>query len=349
MVERAVGGAIGGAIAFAALNDPTPRGADRTIALIGSAAGVGAAWGGGIGARRRVDLPVRTLAPRHPLTEDGDESEQASRTWLRSVHYSWSVGFLAPLLRSASDRRHLHCLPGPHSFGFFVLTLVSGAIIGVIGWRLPGKLAPTSRCWSSARSRRFLARGFLYTTLQRTRLNAPLYLTASPNEVIGSTSTGTLPVLLKAAFRSAGILSYFANHASARARSPVASISSSSFASARDRVRHLREIDRVAPARVSRDRALLDEVVELHHLRAAVRLGRRRSARCGRCRRRTRRSSRSTRDPSAARRCSISHSSAEHADDVGLRLFEAAVHRADRLANVDLLAVAAREWPGPRP
>ena len=46
----------------------------------------------------------------------------------------------------------------------------------------------------------------------------------------GSTSIGTSLAASSADFSAAGILSYFANHASARARSPVASCSSSSFA-----------------------------------------------------------------------------------------------------------------------
>ena len=49
MVERAVGGAIGGAISFALLNDPRRRGGPH-YRTNWRAAGVGAAWGGGIGA-----------------------------------------------------------------------------------------------------------------------------------------------------------------------------------------------------------------------------------------------------------------------------------------------------------
>ena len=49
MVERAVGGAIGGAISFALLNDPRRRGGPH-YRTDWRAAGVGAAWGGGIGA-----------------------------------------------------------------------------------------------------------------------------------------------------------------------------------------------------------------------------------------------------------------------------------------------------------
>jgi len=49
MVERAVGGAIGGAVAWAALNDPRRRGGP-SYRTDWQAAGVGAAWGGGIGA-----------------------------------------------------------------------------------------------------------------------------------------------------------------------------------------------------------------------------------------------------------------------------------------------------------
>lgn len=49
MVERAVGGAIGGAILFALLNDPKRSGGPH-YRTDWRAAGVGAAWGGGIGA-----------------------------------------------------------------------------------------------------------------------------------------------------------------------------------------------------------------------------------------------------------------------------------------------------------
>ncbi len=48
-VERAVGGAIGGAITLALLNDPRRRGGPH-YRTDWRAAGVGAAWGGGIGA-----------------------------------------------------------------------------------------------------------------------------------------------------------------------------------------------------------------------------------------------------------------------------------------------------------
>ena len=48
-VERAVGGAIGGAITMALLNDPRRRGGPH-YRTDWRAAGVGAAWGGGIGA-----------------------------------------------------------------------------------------------------------------------------------------------------------------------------------------------------------------------------------------------------------------------------------------------------------
>jgi hypothetical protein len=48
-VERAIGGAIGGAISFALLNDPRRRGGPH-YRTDWRAAGVGAAWGGGIGA-----------------------------------------------------------------------------------------------------------------------------------------------------------------------------------------------------------------------------------------------------------------------------------------------------------
>jgi hypothetical protein len=48
-VERAVAGAIGGAITFALLNDPNRKGGPH-YRTDWRAAGVGAAWGGGIGA-----------------------------------------------------------------------------------------------------------------------------------------------------------------------------------------------------------------------------------------------------------------------------------------------------------
>jgi len=49
MVERAIGGAIGGAITFALLNDPRRKGGPH-YHTDWRAAGVGASWGGGIGA-----------------------------------------------------------------------------------------------------------------------------------------------------------------------------------------------------------------------------------------------------------------------------------------------------------
>ncbi|MFN2637580.1 MAG: hypothetical protein ABR585_11170 [Gemmatimonadaceae bacterium] len=49
MIERAVGGAIGGAITFALLNDPRRSGGPH-YRTDWRAAGVGAAWGAGIGA-----------------------------------------------------------------------------------------------------------------------------------------------------------------------------------------------------------------------------------------------------------------------------------------------------------
>src|SRR5260370_20839090 len=57
-----------------------------------------------------------------------------------------------------------------------------------------------------------------------------LHLTGSRNEKIGSISTGTLLAPPTANFNSKCIFSYLPNHASARARSPVASISSNSWA-----------------------------------------------------------------------------------------------------------------------
>ena len=56
MVERAVGGAIGGAISFALLNDPRRRGGPH-YRTDWRAAGVGAAWGGGIGALIGLAFP----------------------------------------------------------------------------------------------------------------------------------------------------------------------------------------------------------------------------------------------------------------------------------------------------
>ena len=49
MVERAVGGAIGGAVSYALLNDPRRSGGPH-YRTDWRAAGVGAAWGGGVGA-----------------------------------------------------------------------------------------------------------------------------------------------------------------------------------------------------------------------------------------------------------------------------------------------------------
>jgi hypothetical protein len=56
MVERAVGGAIGGAILFALLNDPDRSGGPH-YRTDWRAAGVGAAWGGGIGAIVGLTFP----------------------------------------------------------------------------------------------------------------------------------------------------------------------------------------------------------------------------------------------------------------------------------------------------
>ena len=56
MVERAVGGAIGGAILFALLNDPDRSGGPH-YRTDWRAAGVGAAWGGGIGAVVGLTFP----------------------------------------------------------------------------------------------------------------------------------------------------------------------------------------------------------------------------------------------------------------------------------------------------
>jgi len=56
MVERAVGGAIGGAITFALLNDPRRSGGPH-YRTDWRAAGVGAAWGAGIGAVVGLTFP----------------------------------------------------------------------------------------------------------------------------------------------------------------------------------------------------------------------------------------------------------------------------------------------------
>src|ERR1041384_6267444 len=58
----------------------------------------------------------------------------------------------------------------------------------------------------------------------------PLHPMLSVNTLTGSISTGTSFTFARADFNSGGIESYFLNHCSARFRSPVASISSSSFA-----------------------------------------------------------------------------------------------------------------------
>jgi hypothetical protein len=56
MAERAIGGAIGGAITFALLNDPRRSGGPH-YNTDWRAAGVGAAWGGGIGAAMGLLFP----------------------------------------------------------------------------------------------------------------------------------------------------------------------------------------------------------------------------------------------------------------------------------------------------
>ena len=55
-------------------------------------------------------------------------------------------------------------------------------------------------------------------------------ITLSGNENTGSISTGTSDTVCSDAFNSSGIVPYFLNQFSARERSPVASISSSSLA-----------------------------------------------------------------------------------------------------------------------
>ena len=56
MIERAAGGAIGGAITYALMNDPRRRGGPH-YKRDWRAAGVGAAWGAGIGAVIGLILP----------------------------------------------------------------------------------------------------------------------------------------------------------------------------------------------------------------------------------------------------------------------------------------------------
>ena len=55
-IERAVGGAIGGAVSWASLNDPRRRGGPH-YATDWRAAGVGAVWGAGIGAVTGLVFP----------------------------------------------------------------------------------------------------------------------------------------------------------------------------------------------------------------------------------------------------------------------------------------------------
>jgi hypothetical protein len=56
MIERAIGGAIGGAISYALLNDPRRRGGPH-YATDWRAAGVGASWGAGLGALVGLAFP----------------------------------------------------------------------------------------------------------------------------------------------------------------------------------------------------------------------------------------------------------------------------------------------------
>jgi len=56
MIQRAVGGAIGGAILFGLLNDPDRSGGPH-YGTDWHAAGVGAAWGAGIGAAIGLIFP----------------------------------------------------------------------------------------------------------------------------------------------------------------------------------------------------------------------------------------------------------------------------------------------------
>lgn len=56
MIERAVGGAVGGAITYALMNDPRRRGGPH-YRTDWRAAGVGAAWGAGIGAAIGLVFP----------------------------------------------------------------------------------------------------------------------------------------------------------------------------------------------------------------------------------------------------------------------------------------------------
>ena len=75
--------------------------------------------------------------------------------------------------------------------------------------------------------------------------------TSSLNANTGSISTGISCVAASAFTSSAGILSYLANQASARARSPVASITSSSWASAASTAGHAGIIDGVTAAGIT--------------------------------------------------------------------------------------------------
>ncbi|HEX2780011.1 MAG TPA: hypothetical protein VHM30_10955, partial [Gemmatimonadaceae bacterium] len=59
MIERAIGGAIGGAITFALMNDPKRTGGPH-YRTDWRAAGVGASWGGGIGAALGLLFPHET-------------------------------------------------------------------------------------------------------------------------------------------------------------------------------------------------------------------------------------------------------------------------------------------------
>ena len=160
------------------------------------------------------------------------------------------------------------------------------------------------------------------------------------NENTGSTSTGIAFVPASAAVSAAGIRSYFANHASARERSPVASISSSTFANCARAARHPREVDPVAAIHLL-NRSAFQQVVELHHLRPPVSLSRaeaQRAKQAGHIRGIILAAPR-------FRQRAVVHQprEAEHAGHIRLRLLETGVRRADGLADIHLPPSHARK------
>jgi len=92
----------------------------------------------------------------------------------------------------------------------------------------------------------------------------------SGNAEIGSISMGTSEASSRAFVISGGIEPYFVNHASTRARSPLASCWSAPWRAPRRR-RHVVQIDRVAArSRVPRDDAAFGEEIELYDFGAAM-------------------------------------------------------------------------------